>query len=76
MMQIDRTTQDGREVSDDGGVTWLLVDPSPAFLAARAATVAPAEHAGPLDAFEAVIDAGTLSMARIRDAVRAALAAG
>ena len=32
MADLERVTADGREVSPDGGVTWLLVEPSPAWL--------------------------------------------
>lgn len=28
---MERTTNNGREISNDGGVTWMLVEPSDAF---------------------------------------------
>ena len=32
---MERTDEDGRWITDDGGVTWMLVDPSPAFIASQ-----------------------------------------
>jgi hypothetical protein len=40
---MERTTDKGREVSTDGGATWLLVEPSPQFDADRAASQPPPE---------------------------------
>ena len=72
---MERTTANGVEQSADGGVTWVLVTPSEAFLAARAAAVAAAEQAGaqsdPLTTLLAALaDAQTLP--EVREAALAA----
>ena len=81
---MERTTANGVERSADNGVTWVLVTPSEAFLAARAAAVAasvdPAvEESSALDAFRAQLDERLAdptvnSIAEIKSEIRSALA--
>lgn len=49
MSTTTRTDTDGTWTSDDDGVTWMLTDPSQAWLAARAAEPEPEPTASPLD---------------------------
>jgi len=72
---MERTTGNGREVSDDG-VTWLLVEPSQAWLDARAAADAnqPAPEPTAEERLATLIAAlgDAQSLEEIRDAAAAA----
>lgn len=51
------TNEDGTWETSDGGKTWLLVEPSQAFLDAQAAISDPGEPVDRVTELESVIDA-------------------
>lgn len=72
--QQERTDAAGRWESTDGGASWALVAPSQAWLNARPDEAAVEAPPSPLDVFDAAAT-GTLSLAKLKTAMRAALEA-
>jgi hypothetical protein len=64
---MDRTDNDGTWTSDDDGLTWHLVEPSQAWLDARAAQVVPDPEPDPLEQALAVL--GELTPDELRKVV-------
>lgn len=60
---MERITARGREVSEDGGLSWSLVEPSEAWLAARAAEADPEPEPVVLPLAEEIAAARTLLLA-------------